>query len=117
MNRLGKVFGALLAGCGIALVTASFVGHIFAKAVPKFVYVADYYSSDITAYSVDSSTGALTPVDGSPFAAGQNPFAVTVDPSGKFVYAVNYMSNEISAYAIDNSTGALAPVSGSPFAA
>jgi DNA-binding beta-propeller fold protein YncE len=83
----------------------------------KFAYTANDQANDVSAFNVDSATGSLTPVPGSPFAAGSTPFAVTVDPSGTFVYVTNFQSANISAYAIDRSTGALTPVPGSPFAA
>ena len=54
---------------------------------------------------------------GSPFAAGANPFSVTVEPTGQFAYVPNSNSNNVSAYMIDGATGALTPVAESPFAA
>ncbi len=62
------------------------------------------------------STGFLTLVTGSPFAAGSRPNAATVHPSGKFLYAANESSSDISIYTIDQTSGALTPLAGSPFA-
>jgi 6-phosphogluconolactonase (cycloisomerase 2 family) len=81
----------------------------------KFVYAAINQGNDISAYTIDSSTGALTAVAGSPFVAGSLPVTVRVDPSGRYAYAANYDSNSISAYLINSSTGALTPIAGSPF--
>ena len=81
----------------------------------KFVYAALNGGNDISAYAVDSSTGALTNVGGSPFPAGSVPMAVRVDPSGRYAYVTNLDSNNISAYTINGSTGALTPIAGSPF--
>ena len=90
----------------------------------QYVYAANYNSNDVSAYVINSSTGALTPIPGSPFntAGGQanqgQTGSVAVDPSGKFVYVSSTQpSPEISAYAINASTGALTPIPGSPFAA
>jgi 6-phosphogluconolactonase (cycloisomerase 2 family) len=58
----------------------------------------------------------LTPVAGSPFAAGTNPSAVTVSPNGQFLYVANDGGN-VSAYTITTGTGVLTPVAGSPFPA
>jgi DNA-binding beta-propeller fold protein YncE len=69
----------------------------------------------VSAFSIGAD-GALTPVTGSPFAAGTNPFSVAVDPTAKFVYVVNEVSNNVSAFSI-GADGALTPVTGSPFAA
>jgi DNA-binding beta-propeller fold protein YncE len=89
----------------------------------QFVYVANCGSpcrvdaGNVSVYTVDEATGALTPVDGSPFPAGTNPLSVTVDPTGQFAYVANNTSSNVSAYAIDRDTGGLMPVDGSPFPA
>jgi DNA-binding beta-propeller fold protein YncE len=44
------------------------------------VYVANSGSNDISAYTIDPTSGALTPVAGSPFAAGVNPSSIRVFP-------------------------------------
>ncbi len=84
---------------------------------PQFAYVANKGDNTISAYSIDTSTGALTQIMGSPFVAGSGPSSVTVSPNGAFAYVTNSNSNNISAYSITPSTGALVPVTGSPFAA
>ncbi len=83
----------------------------------KFVYAANMDSNDISAYTINSDTGALIPIDANPniagiqnFPSGMMPDAVTVDPYGKFVYAANMDSNDISAYAINSDTGVLTPI-------
>ena len=81
----------------------------------QFAYAANALSNDLSAYAIDSSTGALTAVPGAPFAAGTGPIAVTIDPQNRYVYAANVVSNNISAFRIDGTTGALSPVPGSPF--
>jgi len=72
---------------------------------------------NVSAYTFDAATGALSPIGGSPFAAGTTSGSVTVDPTGQFVYVTNRDSNDVSAFAIDATTGALTPVTGSPFLA
>jgi DNA-binding beta-propeller fold protein YncE len=85
----------------------------------KFAYVANFDSENVSGYSIGSN-GALTPVAGSPFAAGQNTESVAVDPTGKFAYVPNFgdfgVPGTVSGYSIA-SNGALLPVPGSPFAA
>ena len=81
----------------------------------EFVYVANLESNTVSAYSVGAN-GALTPVAGSPFAAGLEPFSVAVNLLGWFVYVANTGSNNVSAYSV-GANGALTPVAGSPFAA
>ncbi|NNM69475.1 MAG: beta-propeller fold lactonase family protein [Gallionella sp.] len=84
---------------------------------PLFAYVANNYSNNVSAYTLNATSGALTPVAGSPFAAGAQPNSVTVDPSGKFAYVANAGGNNVSAYTLNATSGALTPVVGSPFAA
>jgi 6-phosphogluconolactonase len=95
----------------------------------KFVYVLNgspcnpsqcaysYVSGDsVSAYSVNASSGALTPIPGSPFPdAGLGPSGAAVDPTGKFLYVSNASSGSVSAYTINASSGALTAVPGSPF--
>jgi YVTN family beta-propeller protein len=77
----------------------------------RFAYVANETSNTISAYSIDASTGALTPIAGSPFAAtGTTPVAVAVDPNGVYLYVANNGSNDVSVYSIDAATGVLTAV-------
>ncbi len=59
-------------------------------------------------YSIDSRTGALTPVPGSPLILGGWVSAVAADPKGRFLYAT--YSGQISVFRIDPLTGSLAQV-------
>lgn len=76
----------------------------------KFLYVANSGTNNVSAYTIDPVTGALTNV-GSPFTAGAGPRDLAVSPDGKFLYVVNHGSNDVSAFSIDAITGALATVS------
>jgi hypothetical protein len=91
----------------------------------KFAYVVNVClnlsfgcvpNGTVSAYTIDSTTGALSPVPGSPFATGADPESVAVDPSGKFAYVTSY-SGTVSVYTINSITGDLIPAPGSPFAA
>src|SRR5215475_14513784 len=66
------------------------------KIVPKFVYIANYGSASVSAFSVTASTGNLSPVPGSPFPTGSMPFALVLDSSAKFLYVINHGAFEIS---------------------
>ena len=83
----------------------------------NLAYVANQGDNTVSAYSINATTGALTPVSGSPFTAGSGPFSVTVNPAGTFAYVANQDSNNVWAYSINATTGALTPISGSPFTA
>src|SRR5438445_382097 len=108
-----------LIGWGVGLLLLEVVAPQAAVGLltPKFAYVANNTGNNVSAYTIDATTGALTPISGSPFAAGLAPHGVAVDPSGKFAYVTNGNGNNVSAYTIAATIGALTPVSGSPFAA
>ena len=62
----------------------------------RFAYVPNETSNTISAYAIDASTGALTPVAGSPFAStGTTPVAAMVDPNGAYLYVANNGSNDV----------------------
>jgi YVTN family beta-propeller protein len=83
----------------------------------RFAYVPNETSNTISAYAIDASTGALTPIAGSPFAStGTTPVAAVVDPNGAYLYVADNGSNAVSVYAIDDTTGALT-ATGEPTAA
>jgi 6-phosphogluconolactonase len=86
----------------------------------KFLYAALPLINNIAAFTIDSTTGKLTPVTGSPFSpnlGGANPFiySITLHPSGKFLYAQGDMNAEIYGFTVDSGSGALTPMTGSPF--
>src|SRR5215472_9073522 len=94
----------------------------------RFVYVANLVSnvagpSAISMYTINATTGVLTPTTPASVAAGWSPLSITVDPSGRFAYAANQDDGTISMYTINGSTGVLTPMTpasvnagGSPFA-
>ena len=84
---------------------------------PVFAFVTNAGGNNISVYSINATSGALTPVTGSPFAAGTNPASVTVNPAGTLAFVTNAYSSNVSVYSINATTGALTPVTGSPFAA
>ena len=83
----------------------------------RFLYLANF--SDISGFSINTSTGALSMLAGFPFSAQVVPTSLVVDPSGKFLYVAGPFFNgsgySVSAYAINETTGALSAVPGSPF--
>src|SRR5579864_3901492 len=79
----------------------------------NFVVVVNQATNSVSVFSLNSGTGALTEVSGSPFATGNLPNPVAIDPSGKFVFVGNTGAGSLSAYTID-SAGGLTPVTGTP---
>jgi 6-phosphogluconolactonase len=84
------------------------------------VYVTAYDSSVtpnvgyVFGFSVGSG-GALTPLSGSPFAAGVKPSAIASDATSAYVYVTDFSSANVRGYAVNS--GNLTPLSGSPFPA
>ena len=69
-----------------------------------YVYAISKASGTIAAFAVDYQSGALTQINGSPFAnsSGTNvvPLAIAAAPSGKFIYVANNFTQSISVYAV-----------------
>ena len=86
----------------------------------KFVYA--YAGTQVFAFSIQTGSGELSPVTGSPFTAADSgqQFAIAsqrmaVSQDDRFLYVGT--ASGIFAYSIDATTGALAMVQGSPFGA
>ncbi len=79
----------------------------------RFIYVANELADTVSGFSVNPATGALTPVPGSPYAAGVRPRDVAIDSEGKFLYATAWYSSEVYGWAIQ-ADGSLVAVPGSP---
>jgi 6-phosphogluconolactonase len=81
----------------------------------SFLYVANSGDGTVSAFTINATTGELTGVAGSPFAAAgtaspNTPTAVQVDPSGQFAYVANGDAGTISVFTINLATGALTAV-------
>ena len=72
----------------------------------RFVYVTNFGATDVSSYSINSATGALTSL-GLPVISGANPRGISIDPTGKFVYVTNQTPNTVSTFSIDKATGVL----------
>lgn len=83
----------------------------------RFLYVANWGANDIAGYRIDPVTGALAPIERSPFTSGRWPHSIAIAPAGGFLFTANGKSNDVSAFRIDAQSGALTPVAGSPIAA
>jgi 6-phosphogluconolactonase len=84
----------------------------------QFLYAPDSPANEVAAFAIDSTTGVLTPISGSPFPVGNQPGQVAVTPSGQFLYASDDPdagTGGIWGFTIDLSTGALTTIAGSPF--
>lgn len=77
----------------------------------RFLFVPA--TSGVSVYAIDAASAGLSEVAGSPFSAGTNPDAVSVDPINQIAYVVNAGSSNVSEFAL-GSAGTLTPLAGSP---
>jgi hypothetical protein len=83
----------------------------------RFLFGADFSSGDFVVFTIDSTTGVLTPVLGSPFSSLSTPSRLKVDGTGHYLYASEGTSTgNVFGYLIDQNSGGLSPIAGSPFA-
>jgi 6-phosphogluconolactonase len=74
----------------------------------KFLYVPNRGHNSIAGFSVNPSSGELTPVGIVPTEAV--PSAFSLDPEGKFLFAAGSASDRLASYRIDSNSGALTPI-------
>jgi 6-phosphogluconolactonase (cycloisomerase 2 family) len=82
--------------------------------------VANFGTSLVSVFSVNTSTGVLTAVSGSPFTAGSGPVGISFSPviyGNLFAASGNNSSGAVSVFQVNPATGSLTQVSGSPFSA
>jgi 6-phosphogluconolactonase len=103
------IFG--LSGCGMSNNTPA----VAASPVTSFAFVTNSATGAISAFAIHSS-GALTPVPGSPFASGAGAEMMAFDSIHNFLLVSNQSTNTLSVFATDTSSGKLTAVPGSPFA-
>lgn len=107
------------------LTTTGLTNHVIVPTALTYsgsnLYVAAYDATTSTktgyifAYTIGTS-GALTPIAGSPFAAGNQPSSLGADGTGKYLYATDATANKVLGYSIATS-GALSTLNGSPYTA
>jgi len=84
-----------------------------ASITQSFLYTPNIADNTISAYAIDSTTGSLTPIAGSPFAAA-NSELMTLDSDGDFAYVGGGSFSVISTFAINAQMGFLTPVNTLP---
>ena len=71
--------------------------------VGKYLFVANTYdggNGDVSGFTIDAGTGALTAAAGSPFAADGNPAGVALDPTGQYLYVANQTTADVSEFTV-----------------
>jgi len=80
----------------------------------RFAYVANLVSnasdlSTISMYTINSTTGVLTPTTPATVPTGWFPQELAIDPLGRFVYTANSDDSSVSMFTINQTTGVLTP--------
>ena len=86
----------------------------------NFLFASNATSTDVSVFAIDTSTGALTPVAGSPFPTGGTGvawgIALSATPDGRLLMAAN---SDVGSFIITvfsiAADGRLTPIAGSPF--
>src|SRR5216684_4463330 len=86
------------------------VNFTIGRFLPRFAYAANGDSNDVSMYTINATTGALTAMAPGTIAAGRFPQAVAVDPSGRFAYVATLEFDAVSMYTINATTGALTSI-------
>ena len=96
---------------GFALALLLAIGTTTICAAKTFVYVSNALDGNIDAYTMDTSTGSLTPIG----KAGKLVMPMAVSPDKKHLYAVvRSQPPRVLTYAIDPTTGALTQRASAP---
>jgi 6-phosphogluconolactonase len=84
----------------------------------SYLYAANSSpDNSISEFKIDSTTGKLTPLPGSPVGeAFSSPTSLLVTGSNNYLYVANEASGNLAAYAIDPNAGGLTLLQNSPFA-
>lgn len=80
----------------------------------NLAFVSNSGSGTVSVFDV-STSGSLSPVAGSPFAAGAGAEFMAFDAVHNFLFVSNQAANSLSAFSVNTSSGMLTAVPGSPF--
>jgi 6-phosphogluconolactonase (cycloisomerase 2 family) len=67
-------------------------------------------NSDITLYSISSSTGVLAPGVKPSYTTGSGPQCIIEDPSNQYIYTADYNGNTVTGHVLNPNTGDLTPL-------
>jgi 6-phosphogluconolactonase len=100
--------------CGVSSTSTTCSSPFGAAVDPsgKYLYIANYDSTDVSQYTINSSTGFLTTITSTTPTAGTNPAFAMFDPGGIFIYVANVGSKSITQLKL-NSDGSLSGTSNS----
>ena len=94
---------------------------LVANSNSKFLYVANSGNtnvnqpgSEITAFTIDPTSGKLAFIAGEPFSTGSGPMCMLEDPTNQFIYTANFNDSTVTGKIIDVNAGVLNPLRNTP---
>ena len=112
--------GATIQGQGSVAPAGNDPWALVVSPTAGFLYADNELDNTVSGYTIDPTTGVLSPVPGSPFpvgpalsSAGPYPHSIAIDPQGHFVYVLDWQG-DVVAFGINSSTGSLTSLSTTP---
>jgi 6-phosphogluconolactonase len=119
-----QLYGNLIANNGslVPMTNGPFATGIFPVGITidprgKFLYVANFSSSTVGAYAIDTNSGTpVGSVGSASTSTDTGPTCVTVEPAlGIYLYSSNNLASTVSAMKLNPSNGGLSQVQNTPF--
>jgi 6-phosphogluconolactonase len=119
-----QLYGNLVANNGalVPMTNSPFATGIFPVGLTidprgKFLYVANFSSSTVGAYAIDTNTGTpVGSVGSASTAVDTSPTCVAIEPAlGIYLYTSNNLASDVSALQLDPHNGGLKQVQNTPF--
>ena len=81
----------------------------------QYLYAAENIQDSVAGFKIDTTTGSLTNLPGSPYAEGtfntsntpKDAWRFSIDPSGTFIYVADDEGNDFSIFKLNQTTGVL----------
>lgn len=96
---------------GHLFLTGDDPGPLAVDAYGKFLYVVDTGSNELSAFTMNPTTGSLTAFNQATISTGLGPNSIAIRSDDSWLFVANINSNTLSQYAIVPATGALLPTS------
>jgi 6-phosphogluconolactonase (cycloisomerase 2 family) len=112
MFTINQTTGVLTPTTPATVMTGGIPFQVVVSTSGKFAYVVNNLTGNdktdgVWEYTVNFTTGVLTPTPSIAVPAGAGPTGIAVDPTSSYAYVVNRQDNTVSMFTIDPNTGNL----------
>src|SRR5205807_1353870 len=76
----------------------------------KLAFVNNTALGTVSIFTIDQTTGALSPAPAAAVAAGRIPLSISLSAHGSYLFAADSVGNTVYSFKVDATTGTLAPV-------